>query len=240
MCAVAEADSKDSSEELPATLVRGRDLHRLIPAKYSERGESTLTRIADDDAHLALIFDLDHATNDRLLAENDRDPGIGAAELVFGVPHYRIINAAFAHPHPLGSRFSSAERGAWYCAYQLRTAQAEIVFHRTVQLAEIGRFHDEAQYDDYLCDIDAVLHDLRLTGNAAPYLEPDSYVASQGVAQRLLARGALGLIYPSVRRARGTCVAAFRPALVSNVRKGSTLILRWQGATTPHIEILAS
>ena len=29
---------------------------------------------------------------------------------VFGVPYFRIVNAAFCHPHPLGSRFNSAER----------------------------------------------------------------------------------------------------------------------------------
>ena len=42
---------------------RGRqnDTHRLINSKYSESGESVLVRIADDDAHLKDIFDLDNA-----------------------------------------------------------------------------------------------------------------------------------------------------------------------------------
>jgi hypothetical protein len=47
---------------LPVSLIRQFDTHRLIPSKYSD---SVLTRIADDDAHLKDIFDLDHATNDR-------------------------------------------------------------------------------------------------------------------------------------------------------------------------------
>ncbi|MCY3878021.1 MAG: hypothetical protein OXF74_02435 [Rhodobacteraceae bacterium] len=42
-----------------------------------------LVRIADDADHLRDIFDLDQATNDRLLAENGRLPGIGIDELVF-------------------------------------------------------------------------------------------------------------------------------------------------------------
>jgi RES domain len=50
-----------------------------------------------------------------------------------------IINAAFTYPHPLGSRFNSADRGAWYAAFQLSTAQAEVAFHKTVHLAEVGR-----------------------------------------------------------------------------------------------------
>ena len=95
---------------LPRTsLVRRNDTHRLIPSKYSEGGNSVLTRIADDDAHLKDIFDLDNATNDRLLAENQLLPGIGIHELVFGVPYFRIVNAAFCHAHPLGSRFNGPE-----------------------------------------------------------------------------------------------------------------------------------
>ena len=84
---------------LPRTrLVRQNDTHRLIPSKYSEGGASVLARIADDDAHLEAIFDLDHATNDRLPAENNLLPEIGIHEIVFGVPYCRIVNAAFCHP----------------------------------------------------------------------------------------------------------------------------------------------
>lgn len=43
-----------------------------------------------------------------------------------GVPYYRIVNAAFTHAHPLGSRFNDPDRGAWYAAFELETAQAEI------------------------------------------------------------------------------------------------------------------
>ena len=57
--------------KLPAvTQVRRNDTHRLVPSKYSE---SVLTQIADSDAHLQDLFDLDHATNDRLLAEVAQD-----------------------------------------------------------------------------------------------------------------------------------------------------------------------
>src|SRR5690606_4874539 len=118
-------------------LVRRYDTHRLIPAKYADGGASVLADIADDDAHLRDIFDLDNATNDRLLAENGLLPGIGIHELVFGVPYYRIVNAAFCHAHPLGSRFNGPDRGAWYAAFEPETAQAEIAFHKWVELAEV-------------------------------------------------------------------------------------------------------
>lgn len=221
----------------PVSLIRRYDTHRLIPSKYSEGGASVLARIADDERHLAVIFDLDHATNDRLLGENDRLPGIGVHELVFGVPYYRIVNAAFTHAHPLGGRFNGPERGAWYTAFELKTAQAEVAFHKTVHLAEIGRFEDEVTFDDYLSDFSGELHDLRGQGAFRDCLDPDSYVHSQTLAERLQAAGSLGVVYPSVRRPEGTCLACFRPALVGNVRKASTYRFRWSGSPTPSIAI---
>jgi RES domain-containing protein len=224
---------------LPRTnLVRQNDTHRLIPSKYGERGESVLARVADDDAHLKDIFDLDNATNDRLLAENNLLPGIGIHELVFAVPNYRIVNAAFCHPHPLGSRFNGPDRGAWYAAFELHTAQAEVAFHKSVELAEVNWFEDEITYDDYLADFSAELHDIRADAQFANCLAPDSYAASQDLAQQLLDVDALGVIYPSVRWKGGTCVACFRPALVMNVRKGQTYRYVWKGRAAPEISAL--
>lgn len=123
----------------PTTLIRRNDTHRLIPSKYSEGDDSVLARIADNDAHLADIFDLDNATNDRLVAENNLLPGIGIDELVFGVPYFRIVNAAFCHAHPQGSRFNGPDRGAWYAAFVVETSQAEIAWHKSIELAEGSR-----------------------------------------------------------------------------------------------------
>ena len=230
------ASAASAARPMPATsLIRRSDTHRLIHSKYRDDGSSVLASIADNDAHLADIFALDNASNDRLLAENDTLPGIGVRELVFGVPHQRIVNAAFTHPHPLGSRFNDPGRGAWYAAFEIRTAQAEIAFHKTVQLAEVGRFEDEVTFDDYLADFSGEFHDLRGTNDRAGCLAPDSYVQSQALAERLLAGGSLGIVYPSVRREGGTCLACFRPALVTNVRRARTYRFRWSGQPVPTI-----
>ena len=224
---------------LPGTsLVRRNDTHRLIPSKFSDGGGSVLTRIANDDQHLADIFDVDHATNERLLAENDLLPGIGMHELLFGVPYYRIVNAAFTHAHPLGSRFNGPDRGAWYAAFDIRTAQSEVAFHKSVQLIEIGRFEDEVTMDDYRADFSGEFHDLRDASVFIECLDSDSYVQSQVLAEQLLKAGSLGIVYPSVRRPGGICLACFRPALVMNVRKGTTYRFRWSGNPTPTIEAI--
>jgi hypothetical protein len=219
-------------------LIRQYDTHRLIPSKYSEGGESVLAEIAENDEHLQDIFDLDNATSDRLLAENDLLPGIGIHELVFGVPYYRIVNAAFCHAHPLGSRFNGPERSAWCTAFEPETAQAEIAFHKWIELAEVGWAEEELTYDDYLADFSAGFHDIRRENSFADCLAPDSYVASQALAQELLEAGALGIAYTSVRRRKGTCLACFQPALVMNVRKAATYEFRWNGEPQPLITAL--
>lgn len=211
---------------LPVTNLRSFDTHRLLPAKYSPNYDSVLTRIADDDAHLQLIFELDNATNARLRAEESAGPGISARELVFNVPNYHVINAAFTHANPLGARFSGPDRGAWYAAFELATAKAEVLFHKSIEFDEIDwKEKEEIDYDDYLADFTAAFHDLRGIEDEA--LSPTSYVRSQQLAAELLALGSLGIVYPSVRRQGGVCVACFRPSVVANVRKSYRYKLTW-------------
>jgi hypothetical protein len=164
----------------PTILVRQNDTHRLIPSKYGEGGDSVLARIADDDAHLKDIFDLDNATNDRLLAENNLLPGIGIHELVFGVPYFRIVNTAFCHAHPLGSRFNGPDRGAWYAGFEIETSQAEVAYHKSIELAEVDWFNEEVTYDDHLADFSAEFHDIRDAQEFIECLAADSYLPFAG------------------------------------------------------------
>lgn len=190
-----------------------------------------LTRLTDDEEILDGIFQLDDATNDRLLAESGQIPGIDARELVFGIPSYRIINAAFCHARPGGSRFSSAERGAWYAGFELSTAQAEVSYHRRLWLEETHwQQPDVAEYIDYLSDFRAEFYDIRRAKDYAECLSPVSYVASQALAAQLLEMGSSGIVYPCVRRAGGTCIVCFRPVLVTNVRKGDVFSLAFKNA----------
>jgi RES domain len=212
---------------IPVTNLRCFDTHRLLPAKYSPNFDSVLTRISDDDEHLQLIFELDNATNARLQAEESSGPGINWRELVFHVPNHHVINAAFTHANPLGARFSGPDRGAWYAAFEFRTAKAEVLFHKNIEFAEIDwQEREEIDYDDYLADFTAGFHDLRGIEDEA--LSPTSYVRSQHLAAELLEQGSLGIVYPSVRREGGTCIACFRPSIVANVRKGDRYKLTWK------------
>ena len=219
------------------TLVRQFDTCRLLPSRFASREDSVLTGIAEDDAHLADLFQLDNATNERLRAERGLLAGIGVDELVFGVPNFRMINAAYTYAHPQGSRFNGPDRGAWYCAFEIETALEEVVFHKTVEYQEIGRFEDSVTYELLLADFTHEFHDLRRAARFAACLDPDSYVVSQHLAARLIDKGSVGVIYPSVRRARGTNLACFRPAVVGNVRRGDGYRLTWSGSARPKIKV---
>lgn len=204
--------------------LRQDDTHRLIPSRHSEG--SVLNRLAEDEKQLEELFELDGATNDRLLGEANLLPGISVHELLFGVAYAHIVNAAFTHTHPTGSRFNGPDRGAWYAAFELVTSEAEVAFHKAQELTEINWQESETfTFHDYVADFRADFHDLRGDARYSDCLNPNSYGSSQKLATELLASGSAGIIYPSVRRPDGTCLVCFRPALVTNVRQERTVTL---------------
>jgi RES domain-containing protein len=225
---------------VPPTMELRRDgTHRLIPFRYSEGGESVLSRLAGNDRELSELFELEGATNDRLLGESGLLPGISTLELVFGITYAHIVNASFTHPQPDGSRFNGSDRGAWYSAFELETSGAEVAFHRAKELQEVGWPQEEISlYVDYLADFNFTFHDIRDQPSFTNCLDPQSYVASQTLGRTLLGSGSAGIIYPSVRFAGGTCLVCFRPLLVGNVRRGQKVTLTFQpGHAAPTVEI---
>ena len=215
----------------PTTRIRQDDTHRLIPAQYSEEG--VLTALVDDISDLDDLYELESATNARLIAEAGKWAGISVHELVFGIPNANIVNASFCYPHPQGSRFNGPQRGAWYAGFTQETSIREITHHVGQWLAEV---HWEAEdwesprafpYVDFLADFHGDFHDIRHTRKFDHCLLKDDYAPAQELAAVLLAQGSSGIIYPSVRHQVGTCLACFRPAMVTNVRRGGRVELTY-------------
>jgi len=205
------------------------DTHRLIPSAYDE--ETVLNRLTRDPDELTALFELEGATNERLLGEAGLLPGITVRELVFGVSYSHIVNAAFTHANPFGSRFNGSERGAWYAAFSLVTAGIEVAFHKSEELREINWQEKEMfLYADFLADFRGEFHDIRGDSDFAKCLDPSSYATSQKLARELLDNGSAGVVYSSVRHSGGTCIACFRPALVNNVRKGGQVSVEFENA----------
>ena len=199
--------------------------HRLIPDKYS-KGGSVLETLNLPEHVISELRQIDAATNERKIAESGRCTGIRPLELVFGVPEAYIVNAAFTHPGPYGARFSTSKRGAWYAGIKLDTSVAEVAFHRRRFLQNVRnqKFHGRQTFDyvDFLADFRGKFHHLdpdeqQSCLQASPI--PACYRVSQLLAEKLLFEGSLGIVYHSVRYPSGTCIACFRPALVSNPRR---------------------
>ncbi len=225
------------AEETPVSLVRFAGTVRLIPSRYPSVG--ILDQVASP-ADLNAIIELETWTNDRISTEIGTLHRIPQEEWVLGKPMASVVMAAFCHPRREGGRFNGGDRGAWYAGRSLQTAHAEVIYHRTEELEEIGVFDTFVQVRAYLADFHGPFADIRERRAAFERLyDPKSYAASQAFARGLLNSGGNGIVYRSVRDARGECIACFRPKLVKNVRVGPHFEYRWNGSRKPAIRRLS-
>ncbi len=224
---------------LPPTVdVTQRDTVRLISTGRLKG--PVLLPLAANHGALEDLAALESVTNGRLIAQETGLPELDPRELVFGRAGYTFINAAFTHTRPGGNRFNDDNRGAWYCAYDIQTAIGEVSYHLTCELEAIGRFENVTDYAELIADFFGMFHDLRATDvNDGPVLHTDpgiAYPAGQSLARRLRAEAASnGIVYPSIRHVTGTCLVAFRPDLIQNLRQGSIWRLEWQGGPSPTV-----
>ncbi|RAK53002.1 RES domain-containing protein [Phenylobacterium deserti] len=163
----------------------------------------------------------DEAGDIRLVAPEDRIAGPGAS----------WVMASFTHVNPRGSRFSDGRFGVYYAARELETAIAETLHHFERFARDAG---DPVRTEDMrvlVGTVDAVLEDVDALAEPrrSAVLDPESYAASRAYAAEVRDAGALGLVYPSVRRAGGRCVAAFTPRAVGVPRQERHLQYRWNG-----------
>jgi len=203
--------------------------------------EAVMRPLSDDGDELALLAEIEGATSSRRIAEERGKAELSAEELVHGVPHARFINASFAYAKPRAPmRFNPADRGAWYAALTARTCIAEVGFHLTRALADTGDFHAVVEYGEMLASMAGVFVDLR-QASAHASLDPDpetGYRAGNAVAAAARAAGYNGIIYPSVRHAGGTCIAALWPNVVQSVVPGAMYRLTWSGKPAYSVEAL--
>ncbi|WP_168193221.1 RES family NAD+ phosphorylase [Rhodophyticola sp. CCM32] len=150
------------------------------------------------------------------------------------------MNAAFCYTRDTGNRFNGPERGAWYAAWgkdRVKTAQAEVSWHLSRELEATGIFENVTSYRELNASFATSFHDLSGTPEDSA-LNPDiskGYVDGQKLAAQLMGLNANGILYPSVRRCGGRCLAAFRPHLVQNIQQGDTWIFEWSGDPNPSV-----
>lgn len=214
---------------IPTVEINKSDTVRLIPTSYYK--PPVLRKLVDDAEEEALLAEIEGLTSRRLKAERQGLVGLDSRELTYRIWGQSYINAAFAYTRKGGNRFNDETRGAWYAAFDDLTAIDEVAYHKTRELDFIGVYEDEVVYQALLAGFMASFHDLR-DSERKDWLESDpetAYPVGQLLGSTLLAESANGIIYPSARRRGGTCLVAFHPHLVQNVRPAARWKLVWDG-----------
>lgn len=186
-----------------------RVAYRIIPSLYP-----TVSLFEDvvDPADLDVVLALEAATNPRVLDEAGELSMVRPEDRISG-PGTTPIMAAFTHT--AASRFSDGSYGVFYAAHDEATAIAETAYHRGRFLREAGLRSEIVQMRVYRARIDGRYDDVRARSKRAAIYDLDSYEASQTYARRLYERNVVdGIVFRSVRRAAGECVAVFRPTRV--------------------------
>ncbi|MGB7334709.1 MAG: RES family NAD+ phosphorylase [Salaquimonas sp.] len=226
-------------DTIPVISFNQTDTIRLISTAYID--ESAMAPLTDDKDELAFLEELERLTSARqssIVLPADVHPD----ELLTEHHGYgwSYINAAFCYTRSTGNRFNGPNRGAWYATWgegAVETAKAEVSWHLTRELEAVGVFDNITTYRELIASFASKMHDLRELNDESVF-HPDpaiGYPSGQALGANLRAGGANGILYPSVRKQNGNCLAAFRPNLVQNVRQGATWTFEWAGKSEPNI-----
>jgi RES domain len=207
--------------------VRWSQACRIVPTRYP--AVTLFDRVADA-ADFEALYALEALSNERARDELGQIGLVAPEHRLYG-PGSGPIMAAFTHVNTLGSRFSAGHWGVFYAAHERATAMAETRHHHARFLAATKQGPLHLPMRLYHVAVDARLHDLRPAG-AVPeaVYDPDDYAASRALGARLRAAGSAGVVYRSVRHARGQCVGLFRPLGASACLHAAYLLYAWDGA----------
>jgi hypothetical protein len=201
---------------------------RIIASRYPPI--NLFERLTPDPAVWDALISLEQLTNPRIRDEIGEIALVPPEERVSG-PGASYVMASFTHINRRGSRFSDGTFGVYYAAAELETAIAETVYHFGVFARDSG---DPLRMEDMRVLVGTVEEEFEDVAalpepRRSQVLDPDDYAVSQVYGRTLRDDGAMGVVYPSVRRAAGSCVGAFRARAVGIPRQERHLKYRWNG-----------
>jgi hypothetical protein len=206
--------------------------YRLIPSRFPPIGLfDTVATTADAEA----VMELAGWTNDRLVEERLRR--LPEDEWVYGRPNASVVMATFLHVPPAGSRFNGPHLGAWYAAAALPTAAFEVAHHLRREAVATGAAVLARDYRTYTAALEGSYLDIRgQQAQRTDVYDPLHYAASQALGEGIRASGGAGIIYDSVRHARGINIVAYRPRNILKVTQADHWRLTVEAAS-PRIEL---
>lgn len=157
-----------------------------------------------------------------LVAKEDRLCGEGTS----------VVMASFTHiSKDCPSRFTNGEYGVYYAARDIETAIEETAYHRERFLSFTKEPSCKVTMRVYQSkNITKPLKDIRGEEYKA-LMSPNDYMECQKVGQKLKEMNSWGIVFPSVRKEGGECVAIFRPpAIPVPVNQTEHLEYVWDGS----------
>ncbi len=220
--------SRERANTWPRAEIDWQPAWRVVPTRFP--AINLFDRVANAEDFEAL-YALEALTNDRMRNDVGLIDLVPADERLYG-PGSGPIMAALTHPNPHGSRFSNGAFGVFYCARERGTAIAETRYHAARFLAATHEAPMRQQMRLYHVDARGPVVDLRQAGGEyAAVFSPDSYAASQPLAEAVRTAGHAGIVYPSVRDRGLDCLAAFRTSALRQCLHESYLEYGWNGET---------
>jgi len=216
---------------------------RLVSTAYID--EPAMKPLSDNEADLDVLADIEGLTSSRRSINLPVPGGLDPGELLTEASGYgwTFVNAAFCYTRATGNRFNGPERGAWYATYgpdAVETAQKEVAWHLSRELAATGVFENSTAYREMLAGIVTTAHSLFGCEEIDALSEdPEvAYPAGQKLAKAIYTSGGHGIAYPSSRNSGGKCFVALRPHLVQNIRQGRKWVFEWTGNRIPKVHSL--
>jgi len=205
---------------------RKKHTFRVIAHRRNEdRVANRLTSVTDRTA----LDEIEAISNPRIQQDYAARRKVRPEDLV-GSDGNEMVIASFAYSG--ASRFTDGSYGVYYAAFEQRTAIAESAYH-TARFLAYTQTRATVVYKRVLsADIKGAYDDIRTTPPADPIYDPDPerYTAAQAYALPLYAASVVdGIVYTSVRARGGTCVAAFRPRLITNCESAGFLAYTYDG-----------
>jgi hypothetical protein len=214
------------ADALPQRRVQWRQACRIVPTRHPS--VYLYDRVADA-ADFEALYALEALTNDRVRDETGVLQLVPPEDRIFG-PGSGPVMAAFTHVNPAGSRFADGGYGVFYAARERTTAIAETAYHHARFLAATNEGPMHLPMRLYHVAIDARLHDLRGPGAVpAAVFDAADYAASRALGRALHERGSAGVVYRSVRHAKGQCVGLFKPRGAKACLHAAVLLYAWDG-----------
>lgn len=199
---------------------------RVIPTRFP--AVNLFDRVAGSEDFEAL-YALEAMTNDRIRDEVGDISLVPAEERLYGNGSGPIM-AAFTHLNPQGSRFGDGSYGVFYCGREKETAIAETRHHSALFMGATAEPPMRLQMRLYTVVAEGEAVDLRKAAQADPRIvDPDDYGHAQSIGRKLRGQGAPGILYPSVRRPGGECLAALRPGILRDCLHMAYLEYNWNG-----------